>query len=468
MSTLNKKMKKRLVISGVSFGILSLISIGIYVYLTHYSVGIISPLGEQIKFNTVQFNAEVGVEFHQSTGTHIVIPGNILLDESGRKTRGKVTLKFREFHTANEIFLSGIPMQFGDDREAYFNSGGMMEIEVTQNGKSLSIAKDKKIEIELASAISPDSDYRLFFLTDDITWDNGRNFETINNYRRDNALASMPAIPPTPIDPSPGNDAFIFNIVSDNDAAPQLRVWNNVDWKLNRIEGELTAGEALRVIWDQATVVKSASNGGEYEISYKFSQADYSGRIHKFQGKLFATPALQGEELALAEAQYTEDLEKYAVTTARLNAEKERLDMEAGILNKFTISEFGIYNIDKIEKLDMFAQVDVAFDFENELNPLINQVMLYVILEDQRGVIKFNAADWDEIPAITSRCSFAAVLPKGIVAYVSSEHYAKKINTSTVRKEVLNTIFFVTKRMSYDDFVEHILPKNEETKPRFI
>jgi len=468
MNAFTKKTKKRLITGGITLGLFGLVGIGIYMYLTHYTPGIIQPLGEQIPFKTVQFDAEEGIEFHQNTGTHILVPGNILVDAKGRKVRGKVTLKFREYHTANEIFLSGIPMQFGNDREAYFNSGGMMEIQVNKNGKPLNIEKNKKIDVELASAITPDADYRLFFLTDDITWDNGRNFETVNNDRRDDALAAMPAIPNEPIDPSPEDDAFIFEIASNNDAAPQLRVWNNVAWQLNRVEGDLSAEEALRVIWDQASIVKSTSGNNEYEISYKFSQADYQGKITRLQGKLFATPALEGEELAIAEAQYAEDLEKYAVTAARLNAEKERLEMEAGILNKFTISQFGIYNIDKIEKLDMLAVIDVAFDFEKELNPLINQVMLYVILEDENGVIKFNSADWDKIPALTSRCSFAAVLPNGTVAYVSAQHYAKKINGTTVKKEFQNTIYFVTERISYEDFVQKILPKTDETKPRFI
>jgi hypothetical protein len=466
MITFTKKTKKRFLVSGSVIAIFG--SIGIYVFLTHYWGGIIHPLGERIPYSTVKFDAEEGVEFHQPSGSHITVPGGVLRDQTGKRVRGTVTLKFREFHTANEIFLSGIPMQFGNKRASYFNSGGMMELRITQNGENLSIEKGKHVDVELASAIKPDADYRLFYLTDGMAWDNGRNFETINNDRRDAALATMPSMPAAPIDPSPENDAFLFTIASNNDMAPQLRVWNDVQWQLVKIEGQLSALDALRVIWDQTNIVKSSSGENLYEISYKFNQADYQGKIHRFEGKIYAKPVLEGNELATAEAQYAKDVEKYALTTARLNAEQERLMLEAGILNKFTISEFGIYNIDKIEKLDMIALVDVAFDFENELNPLINQVMLYVILEDQRGVIKFNAADWDEIPAITGRCSFAAVLPDGTVAYVSSAEYLKKINTKTVSKDFQNTIYFRTKRISYDEFVQQILPSDDLKTPRFI
>ena len=466
MNIFKKKTKNQWLLGGISIVILS--SVGIYFYLTHYKSGIIQPLGERIGFKTMQFNAEDGVEFHQSTGTHISIPGGILRNTSGKKVTGKVTLRFREFHTAHEIFLSGIPMQFGSERESYFNSGGMMELRIVQNGKNLSIEKGKQIDVELASAIMPDADYRLFFLTDDLTWDNGRNFESINNDRRDASLEAIPVVPAPPIDPSPEEDAIFFTIASNNDLAPQLRVWNNVEWQLEKIEGTLNASEALRVIWDQATIVKSSTGENVYEISYKFNQADYKGNIHRFEGKIFAKPVLEGNELALAEAQYAKDIAQYADITARINAEHERLTLEAGILNKFTISAFGIYNIDKIEKLDMIASVDVAFDFEKELNPLINQVMLYVILEDQRGVIKFNAADWDEIPAITGRCSFAAVLPDGTVACVSSSEYAKKINTKTVQKDFQNTVYFKTKRISYNEFVQAILPPEDAQMPRFI
>ena len=82
--------------------------IGIYnyiQYLKQYEVGIQEPIEDGLPFEVVNFNADEGLIFHQPNGTHIEIPANSIVDKNGNEVKGEVAFKFREMHSAQEIFL---------------------------------------------------------------------------------------------------------------------------------------------------------------------------------------------------------------------------------------------------------------------------------------------------------------------------------------------------------------------------
>jgi hypothetical protein len=72
---------------------------------------ILEPIDKKIAFKEFEFDVADGINAHMNSGTNVVIPKNSLVDQKGNLVKGKVKLKFREMHTANDIFLSGIPMQ---------------------------------------------------------------------------------------------------------------------------------------------------------------------------------------------------------------------------------------------------------------------------------------------------------------------------------------------------------------------
>ena len=85
-------------------------------------LGIHTPLNKEVEFFQYEFDATNGIEFHQPTGTHIIIPKNALIDTKGKLVTGKVVVKFREFHDSKSIFLSGIPMQTDTNRNLFLES----------------------------------------------------------------------------------------------------------------------------------------------------------------------------------------------------------------------------------------------------------------------------------------------------------------------------------------------------------
>ncbi|MEY4602740.1 MAG: hypothetical protein RIT43_32 [Bacteroidota bacterium] len=458
MKPVNKSKKRGLILT-ISACVVAVAGILYYQYLTTYDPGILPPLGKRIPFTKKSFKAEDGLTLHMPTGTHIVIPSDALVDENGNRVSGNVTARFREFHTPGEILHSGIPMQFGDDRTDFFSSGGMMELRVSQNGKELKLSEDKEVNVELASAISPDKDFKLYFLTDDLNWDNGAAFETVPNARRDSALAALPDPGIKPVDPVPGSDDIIFEIT--NSAGNKLtRAFRNTKWRLVEILSGEDAEFAFSVNWTSVKIEQPTEPNTPFTLTFSLKAVDYKGKIMNRTCTVSATPLLTGEALEAAMAQFESDLAAFEKEMADIELEKTRLLQEQGLLNKFQMQEFGICNIDKLQSTGLLATVNITFDFEDELQPHINRVMLYMVLEDQNGVLKLNAFEWNALPIADTRFSLVAVLPDGKVAYVPSYKIKKQLEIQGDKK-----IFLETERYDYDTFDKCL---NSKSTPRFI
>ena len=454
-ATLNHK--KRWLILSAGTLILTIAGILYYRYLTAYEPGIQPPLGKRIPFLRRSFKAEEGITLHTSTGTHIVIPKDALVNDKGEAVKGKVTARFREFHTAGEILHSGIPMQFGDDRTDYFSSGGMMELRVSQNGKDVQLAENAQVQVDLASAITPDKDFKLYYLTDDLTWDNGAAFETVRNTRRDSALAALPDAGVKPIDPIPGDDDIIFEIVGGNNLT---RAFRNTKWRLLEILSGEDPEFAFSVNWTSVKIEQPSDPTEPFTIHFSLKAVDYKGKITKRDCTVSASPILTGEQLEAAMDQFNKDLAAYEKELADIEREETRLLQEKGLLNRFQMQEFGICNIDKLQSAGLLATLNITFDFESEIQPHINRVMLYMVLEDKNGVLKFNAFEWNKLPIADTKFSLVAVLPDGKVAYVPSAVIMKKLESGNVRKLTLTT-----ERYDYDTFDKCM---KSTSNPRFI
>lgn len=439
--------------------VLTLITVGsLYAYyldLIAYPDGIQQPLGNQIDFVNQDFNSEEDFIFRQPTGTEIIIPGNSLQFENGKKVTGIVTLKFKEYHTAHDIFLSGIPMQFGENREKMFSSGGMFEIRAVKDGKNLRVKKGEEIKVKLANYSSKGKeDFEIFKLESDINWGKGKDFELLENENRKIILETASNFPPLPSNPKGDSSSFVFAFEADK-LFKHLKVWKNTNWKLIDYTGKIPVDQALRIDWDDLKIKKISESQFELNLSVKKYHLD--GTEVMFESKIVAEPLLSGEKLAHAMKAYEKALELYADDIEKINQEAERAEREAALLSSFRIMSFGIFNCDKlIPSESILATVEMEFDFEQELNPLLNRVTAYLIMEEENGVITYNSSDWNKIPILKSKCSMAFVLPNGNVAYVESSTYL------TFQKSSSKHFFNVnTKRMKYKEFLEYIKPKQK-------
>ncbi len=434
------------------------VGIGIYnyiQYLKQYEVGIQEPIENGLPFQVVHFNTNDGLIFHQPNGTHIEIPANAIVDKNGKEVKGEVTFKFREMHTAQDIFLSGIPMQMNDNREKHLQSMGMVELRVFKGSEELQLKKGKELEIDLATVSKPNEDYDLWYLNNDENWEQKGAFQTVNNDRRDMAINDLPN-PNKPVKPK---DDVLFQLASDKNM-PHLKVWNGVDWKLISNNDNASLMRALRINWDKIEI-KENKRRNNYRITFSSKKKDHKGNIFEESIAITATPNVKKKDMKKLMAQYQDELDLFAEVLKNREIEEERLLEESAMLNSFTSNGFGIFNIDKLENTNVLAKVDASFDFEDDINAKMNKVKIMMICENQNTVLTYNAFDWDELPVLDDDVELVAVLPNGTFAYVSSDSFKATVRKAELSLYFENKRYFRTDKMSSDQIKNLMILENE-------
>ncbi|MBW8051417.1 MAG: hypothetical protein FVQ77_13965, partial [Cytophagales bacterium] len=144
------------------------------------------PFAELIPaFNEYAVDATKGDTIVITSGTRIIIPPNAMVDDSGNVVTGKAKIKYREYHDALDIFLSGIPMEYTENgQKEYFQTAGMFEIIAEQNAKELKIAESKTIKVEFAS-FQPGDEYNFYFFNKNKKkWEYENNIKPKENPKR--------------------------------------------------------------------------------------------------------------------------------------------------------------------------------------------------------------------------------------------------------------------------------------------
>ncbi|MBL7798364.1 MAG: hypothetical protein JNJ90_17850 [Saprospiraceae bacterium] len=142
--------------------------------------------------SAVRFRAETGMEYQSpTTGTSVHIPANGLVDARGRIVRGEVELTLREYRNIPDFLASGIPMHYADERGSFFfNSGGMFEVRVSQNGEPLSMAPGQSYDL-VFPATGQLTEASLFYLNDQTgDWEYVPDpvFNSMSEHRRESHL----------------------------------------------------------------------------------------------------------------------------------------------------------------------------------------------------------------------------------------------------------------------------------------
>ena len=464
----NSKRNKIIKIAVASaLSITSVVGYLVYLDLSSYQEGIQEPFTESIPFITSSFDNKDGFELHQPNGTHVDIPKNAFVDEKGKIVKGNVELKFREFHTAQSILMSGIPMQMLRERNKYMESLGMMELRAFKNGKELSLKKGKSIDVDLASTETPNKDFNLYLLEGDKRWEETGSFKTVNNDRRDSAFVNLMPLPAIPKSPGPDSTDFIFVLDGNTKSVPHLKAYKGVEWKLVSSKKRSIPYWAFRLNWDKIKVKEVKGKKNLFDLTFKFSQKAYNGKLIKHKITIQARPLLTAKELKLAKKQYEEEFENYQLMAAKIELEEKRLEQESSVLNRFKINQMGVFNIDCVKNLDVYAMVELEFDFQANVSAEFNKVLVMMVMEEINAVVKYNAFDWDDVSVIDTRTELIMVLPDGIIARVSAEEFKKKINTTSTSKHFTNSIYFETEKMTMEEYLKS-QKENSAGTPMFM
>lgn len=129
----------------------------------------IAPPFKNIGIETQDFKIDANKEsiVHLPKGGSITVPANAFTDADGNVVKGEVVLKYKQMNSAADIITSGIPMVAADEdgKLQQMQSAGMFDIRGTAAGKDIFIAKDKSLQVNMASTVK--GDYDLFYLEEE-------------------------------------------------------------------------------------------------------------------------------------------------------------------------------------------------------------------------------------------------------------------------------------------------------------
>jgi len=135
------------------------------------------------------------------SGSRINVPENAFVTSDGKVCSSEIIIKYRELHNQLDMIVSGISMDFEDEKGKHtLESGGMFEIYAECGGKSLKLAKNKKIQVRFAVYENIEGLDVFIFDKDSKKWRKINNpvtdfgAQTENNKGRD--LWGTPSVPP--------------------------------------------------------------------------------------------------------------------------------------------------------------------------------------------------------------------------------------------------------------------------------
>ncbi len=156
-----------------------------------------------------EVDANQGGRITLDSGTEIIIPAQAFVYPDGEPVTSKVTISFREFHTAAEVILSGIPMRDWDDSTQSwqnFSTAGMFEIRgMDEDHQPVEIAPEQSLEVRLVSNV--EGTYDMWYFDEEKgDWERtgqnvGETFTPPPSRNRPNRRSAESGLPPRPTPP---------------------------------------------------------------------------------------------------------------------------------------------------------------------------------------------------------------------------------------------------------------------------
>ncbi len=397
---------------------------------TTYHQKIEAPVaGHDIPFQEYSFQQDSGLTVERSTGTMIKIAPGSFEKNDGSPITGPITLKVREFHNPSEIFQSGIPMSQDSLRNNFLQSAGMIELRAFNNGEELKLKNNKSVDVELAGFKASDG-YQLYYLENNKNWIVTDTFKSVENERKKTKLGKILSFLGKPFRKKEVPDEIIFDLVGNVKEAPYLKNLQNQKWRVSGKNVTPAVVEAMRINWDEVKVVALNKKKNRFALTFSTTMMDENESSITKKITVEATPVFD-QNNQLAQNSFENDLKEYELTLKKMEVEKKRVEQEADMVNSFKVNKMGIWNIDKLMSAEGVTEVAVSFDFEKEIDPVVNNITLFAIYVDDNSVIKYMPGDWKKVKFQTNKkMRLVAVLPNNKIASVEANVIDTKLKST--------------------------------------
>ena len=402
------------------------------------------------EYSYFDFSAQEGGVYTHESGTQIDIPADIWQDAEGNPVTGNVKLKYREFHNAADIFLSGTTLNYDSAGvQEVFTTAGMFELRAYKDSSEIFIKEGKDLEVKMAS-YQDGSEYNFYSLDEEKqNWEyKGRTNPEVNpeiTLIKD----SISKLKTEKVFSIEENKFFALNYDGLLDVYFETtRLPFKYDSKLPKRKAKKYGLEysgiygydnvyfrgrqyqAWEMVWEtengkklpwwtkHAYVLKTTSLG---DNSYYMSIKSNKNEKHKTTIKAKAIMPLKYLFAASPESWQA----KYDDIMKRIDQEESRLEMQASVFRVFKVNVTGYHNWDVIQKRDNPVFVKSSFDFGKEEEVDVADYDIYYFVNNNKSFVRFNLTQTDTIMlAQDSTAQLIAVLSDTEAAVFDSEAYS--------------------------------------------
>ena len=331
----------------------------------------------KIEAKTYTVNAEKGGEIILENGTKIIVPANAFVDAEGKPVTGDVAIKYREFHNATDIILSGIPMKMTDGGQEYdFESAGMFELNGYSGTNEVAIAEGKDLVVQMASYKKEENYNHYYFDEEKGEWQElaaavkpepntnskpapvevaqtASKAGNANN-ETETLVADVTPIAPKKYDPN----ATVLNLNVDYNQYPYLKEFNGIVWQYagtDPANDPKNNSWLMKSKWTNLSLELADAATSTFNLKINSGNQSYEALV---------VPALSGKAFDKAMAKYQKSLQDYNTRQQQIAQQQALLQSQqylayqkhADIVRVFSVNKFGIYNCDRYRSDDgLFA-----------------------------------------------------------------------------------------------------------------
>lgn len=393
-----------------------------------------------VPFQVYRFQADSGASFRLPTGTNIKIEPGSLVDAKGNAVRGEVEFRVREFHRAEDLFRAGIPMDTRANGTDRLQSAGMIEMRAYANDQELSVVSGRSIGVGLADYRNA-KEYDLWYMDGDADWNKRGSFTTDSNrikIQTIGALTDSLNKMKTPTD----TDPRIFELVGNVKEVPYLKAYTGVTWRLDDSQPIDVLQVQSRILWEGVRIKRVNKKNNLYELTFIQYDRDDPEQSKGIQKTILAQALNSRSDMRARSAEYEKELAAFEQLQNQRREELARAKREADLIQSFRADRLGIWNLDRLMKMEDCIPVYVRFDFEKELDKE-SKVRLFALYDGENSIMEFRQDQWGQVYLQKGKAMrLVALLPNEKVAIVSDAAIQsallsspKEVNFQTERKE---------------------------------
>ncbi len=445
--------------------------------------------GINVEYTVFKVDAQKGGALEFKTGSKLIIPKNAFSDKNGNLLKGEIELRYREFHDAVDFFVSGIPMTYDSAGVKYqFESAGMMEMLAYQNGEPIKMATGKSINVEMASNYKG-NEYNLYNLDTlhnnwsclgkdkvandmkdeakadrmqrnekPLTKQQKRIVDSTSNYitkivvEKEKKINELLVSNRVPVKPKQSQKTkYTFNISVDQKEFQELAIYKGVLFEVGD-ENKNFNSSLYDITWDDASLKVGTKKGENYLLTLKKGLKKYEFVVYPvYEGKDFETAksdydyllSRYNEELEIRKQQEKQIEEGYKQMVAFAKKQQEdqvrqwkeqeanqfkQMDNQEKAIRMFTVSGFGIYNLDCAKSYPQGALSNAKL--VNEKNVPLLCYEIYLVDKARNGLFTYYKNPVSAFSYNPESTNILWTVENGVMYWLKPEQFNEMKSTS--------------------------------------